>query len=80
MWMKIKEKAMERCDNECPICYGPFVFNKKTVLLDCSHVFHANCLENYEKFDRNTNFVSHMQHSCPMCRHQNYKKVEITIN
>jgi len=34
------------------ICYNAFVTFKETALLDCSHIFHANCLKNFEKFDR----------------------------
>ena len=79
-WSNIKAQAVARQDPDCPICYNPFVPFKKTVLLDCSHVYHQNCLDNYEKFDREAN--NQMQapdkHSCPMCRHPNYKKIVIT--
>ena len=54
-WSKVKAKALARHDPDCAICYNPFVPFKKTILLDCSHVFHKNCLDNFEKFDREVN-------------------------
>ena len=81
MWQKIKMQAMARQDNNCPICYNPFVAYKETALLDCSHMFHACCLLNFEKFDQEANedLRREGQHSCPMCRHPNYKKVVIKL-
>ena len=80
-WTEVKAKAMARNECECPICYMPFVFHKQTVLLDCSHLYHQNCLDNYEKFDREANYdlPSKGQHACPMCRHPNYKKILINL-
>lgn len=46
-------------------------------MLSCSHVFHAKCLQNYEKFDTDANFGIAKKHCCPMCRHENYQKIEI---
>ena len=72
-WQKTKEKALKRCEKDCPICYNPFNNEKETYLLSCSHLFHKCCLESFEKFD----FSEKMQ--CPMCRHPNYQKVVIQI-
>ena len=77
-WAGVKEQAMDRGDTDCPICFNPFVNYKKTSLLDCSHMYHANCLQNFEKYDtKERNEIGDHGHSCPMCRHPNYKKIDI---
>ncbi len=43
-WQKVKTQALDRKETDCPICYNAFVTFKETALLDCSHIFHANCL------------------------------------
>ena len=60
-WKKVVEKAKERVKNEttCPICMDDFKL-KPQLVLSCSHYFHQECLESFEK------------HSgvkrCPVCR------------
>ena len=80
-WTEVKAKALAREENECPICFNQFVIYKQTVLLDCSHLYHQNCLDNFEKFDKEANhdLPSSGQHSCPMCRHPNYKKILVNL-
>lgn len=80
-WQKVKEQALDRKETDCSICYSAFVSYKETALLDCSHMFHGNCLRNFEKFDREARdgLPQEGQHSCPMCRQPNYKKIIIKL-
>ena len=52
------------------------------MLLDCSHLFHKQCLDNFEKFEEQASGMDDLKkdkHSCPMCRHPNYKKIAIKL-
>ena len=63
------------------------------VLLDCAHMYHAQCLESFEKFDQKPILERYHDeennaagakgktygHACPMCRHPKYKKVNIKV-
>lgn len=69
-WNTIVQKAKDRCDKDCPICYMKFGGNKKLTLLDCSHVFHAACLNAFEFYD------PYKAHTCPVCRHK-YRRADI---
>ena len=86
-------QAIERGDKDCPICYYRLSL-KDVVLLDCTHLFHLQCLDSFEKYDvLKPIYDSNQQengfnpetgsplkgygHSCPMCRHPKYKKVQI---
>ena len=51
---KIKDEAEK--DNKCSICIQDF--DKNTVVLECGHLFHFNCLITWSK--NNT--------TCPLCR------------
>ena len=71
-WTEIKEKALARPDTECAICFNELFSNKKKdiFLLSCTHVFHANCLNAFERYNidkRNT---------CPCCRSE-YEKMHL---
>lgn len=70
-WEIIQLKAIERNERDCPICLTK-LYEKKTILLSCSHVFHANCLGAFETF-------SDGQRKCPVCR-SSYKKKLFTDN
>ena len=50
-WAQVKAKAMLRGESDCPICFNALNY-KKTVLLSCSHLFHGDCIANFEKFER----------------------------
>lgn len=50
-WQKVYEKATNRGDCECAICFNNFNTEKTTYLLSCSHIFHQACLDNFERFD-----------------------------
>jgi hypothetical protein len=69
-WTIIKEKALERCGDQCSICFNP-IFNKKPLyLLDCTHVFHTHCIDSFERYNPN------VRHTCPVCRNE-YQKVQM---
>ncbi|KAL2919973.1 RING finger protein 32 [Polyrhizophydium stewartii] len=67
-WRSVKARAAQRGDmaHPCPICQEPFTLEDQ-LLLSCSHIFHRNCLESYERF---TN-----QKCCPLCRERDYQKM-----
>ncbi|KAJ1339044.1 hypothetical protein BSLG_006183 [Batrachochytrium salamandrivorans] len=67
-WSTIKSKTISRGDisHPCPICQEPFTVQDQ-ILLSCSHIFHKNCLDSYEK---------HVQlKCCPLCRDTDYQKM-----
>lgn len=41
---------------------------KTSILLNCSHVFHESCINNFEKFARN-------EKCCPVCRSYYIKRL-----
>jgi hypothetical protein len=62
-WKGIYNKAQERHESDCAICFNKLKQkDKKLTLLSCSHVFHDNCLNAFEYYD-----IAH-SHSCPVCR------------
>ncbi|XP_073236816.1 RING finger protein 32-like [Porites lutea] len=77
-WEQVQLQAVQRCVTDCPICIMPLtskgLYKKKnqsrpTVLLSCSHVFHATCLDAFEEFSLDRKPV------CPVCRSHYYKKL-----
>ena len=69
-WNNIVNK-MEKRDHTCAICLCEFK-NKNLYVLDCSHCFHKNCLDSFERFD------PYYIKRCPICR-ANYTKKEIKM-
>ena len=71
-WNNIREKALLRCDETCPICMCAFktTASRKRALLSCTHVFHEKCIQAFEKFNDNK-----VLHECPVCRSA-YTRVE----
>lgn len=67
-WVEIEEKSKERVDDHkaCPICLEGFKTPNNQVILSCSHVFHKNCLSNFEKYAQ--------VKMCPLCRRRDYEK------
>ncbi|XP_006816105.1 RING finger protein 32-like [Saccoglossus kowalevskii] len=65
-WKKAKEKSNRRDDSKqpCVICKEDFGLVQQ-VLLSCSHVFHRNCLQAFERFTG--------KKTCPMCRKETYQ-------
>lgn len=71
-WKHVEKIALERKHHHdpCPICMEQFGMEKQ-VILNCSHVFHAVCLRNFEKF---TLSQTDQVIRCPMCRKEDYQK------
>jgi hypothetical protein len=64
-WNKILN--MRKSDT-CAICFCQL--NKKDVyLLSCTHCFHKNCLDSFEKFD------TYYEKRCPICRRDYEKRI-----
>ena len=70
-WDKIVKEIKKR-DDMCAICFSN-MNNKQVYITNCSHCFHKNCLESFEKFD------SYYAKRCPCCR-QNYEKKLIKLD
>jgi hypothetical protein len=62
IWDEAKSKAEKRKDTTCSICLMEFG-NKPTYLLSCSHTFHVNCINGFERYS-----MSNI--TCPCCREQ----------
>ena len=71
-WDGVVDKMKHRDNDTCAICFCGYG-NKDLYILDCSHCFHKNCLDSFERFD------PYYIKRCPICR-QNYKKKEIKSN
>ena len=70
-WVAVRDVAMARPVPECPICLGLVTQGdgvRSGVLLSCSHVFHASCIEAFENFSQSVE-----DPSCPVCR-ESYTK------
>jgi len=65
-WQKVKSSSNSRNDSSspCAICQEQFALQPQ-VLLSCSHVFHHNCLQSFERLSG--------KKSCPMCRKEKYQ-------
>lgn len=68
-WDGVIDKMKNRKNEVCAICFCDYG-NKALYILDCSHCFHKNCLDSFERFD------PYYIKRCPICR-QNYKKKEL---
>jgi hypothetical protein len=78
-WRNIFGKAKTRGFQECAICLGSNLASstgkadgRQCVLLSCTHVFHRNCIENFEKFMVGGEAAGECAR-CPMCR-ESYEK------
>jgi hypothetical protein len=71
-WSNIIETMKHKKHDNCAICFGQFE-KKEVYILNCSHCFHKNCLDSFEKFD------TYYEKRCPICR-RNYKKKEFKFN
>ena len=70
-WKNIVNKMEQREQHTCAICLCEFK-NKSLYVLDCTHCFHKNCLDSFERFD------PYYIKRCPICR-ANYTKKEIKM-
>lgn len=68
-WDAIEMQLDERMEAYCPICMEGFKQGSE-VLLSCSHMFHKNCIQSFEKFSASSNKDRH----CPVCRSSDYQK------
>ncbi|EAR94468.1 anaphase-promoting complex subunit 11 RING-H2 finger protein (macronuclear) [Tetrahymena thermophila SB210] len=64
-WITIEEQSKKRDEGQCPICLEDFK-DQGQIILSCSHVFHKQCLESFEKHNK--------VKTCPICRKQHYDK------
>lgn len=73
-WSFAVDKSTHRndCGKECSICQSTFVSSHASaqVILSCSHVFHEQCIKQFEKFARRAGATP----SCPLCRSARYHK------
>mmetsp|Transcript_1334 Transcript_1334/g.4086 ORF Transcript_1334/g.4086 Transcript_1334/m.4086 type:complete len:120 (+) Transcript_1334:749-1108(+) len=71
-WEMVEARALQRDEQDCAICLcdlgGP---SKKKVLTSCSHLFHANCLESFERF---SSAMAEVDSLCPCCRSKYEKR------
>ena len=70
-WNNIVNKMECRNNHTCAICLCEFA-NKPVYVLDCTHCFHKNCLDSFERFD------PYYIKRCPICR-ANYNKKEMRM-
>eukprot|EP00494_Astrolonche_serrata_P025687 UN25948 len=69
-WDIIREKALARDISDCPICMCT-LDKKPCILLSCTHIFHAVCINSFENFKKKM-----FNHECPLCRTV-YEKTEL---
>jgi transcriptional regulator NrdR family protein len=70
IWYRILKEIKTR-DDVCAICFTS-MWNKEVYITSCSHCFHKNCLDSFERFD------NYYAKRCPCCR-QNYEKKKIKL-
>ena len=65
-WLVVLTQARNRGLGECAICMAPNKGLRNICMLSCSHIFHSQCIANFEKFIS----MSSTDHSrgCPICR------------
>uniref|UniRef100_A0A672RZ52 RING-type domain-containing protein n=1 Tax=Sinocyclocheilus grahami TaxID=75366 RepID=A0A672RZ52_SINGR len=77
-WLEAQEKAVQRGDQDCPICLnrlgshnGSSKEDRNVLLLSCSHLFHEPCLQAFELF------CHEVKPTCPLCR-SHYAKMLVS--
>ena len=63
-WERTEEVARARGFGDCPVCLNSMAegCGQPLALLSCTHVFHARCLDSFERFSLRPTCV------CPVCR------------
>lgn len=51
-WAGVEASAAARACADCPICREPFHPGAQQVILDCSHVFHRQCIAAFMRHQR----------------------------
>ena len=72
-WEKIKQTAINRNETDCSICME-LLSEKKCVLLDCTHIFHSDCIQSFERFSLRSSTI------CPICRSEDYDKIDFNVS
>lgn len=69
-WSDVMMRTSKRGDHAgtCTICCQKFG-RKEQVVLSCSHVFHLDCLNSFERF-----LGKKKKKTCPLCRKADYQK------
>ena len=62
-WSAVKQKAVERCAGDCPVCLRPMKESDSAVT-SCGHMFHIKCLQSWLKFCEGSSQTP----TCPCCR------------
>jgi hypothetical protein len=85
-WAKAEAAALTRDEQCCAICLGDLGGpDKKKALTSCSHLFHSQCLESFERFATAVSADAHRQAlaaepalhlpKCPCCRSEYSKRL-----
>lgn len=61
----IKNKNYNNINNECPICFDN-INNSDSIVLECNHQFHNNCLKNLIIHNCKNEYNNIF--NCPICR------------
>jgi hypothetical protein len=72
-WNAIMKDIKCRDNDSCAICFTSMA-NKRVIITSCTHCFHKNCLESFEKYDHV------IDKRCPICRAASYEKKETIYN
>jgi hypothetical protein len=75
-WLQICKTAFDRLaggEEDCAICMSTINstsrMRRPLVILSCSHVFHAQCVKNFDLFCQNVHQTSFSHNNfCPICR------------
>lgn len=60
----LTEVLIEDLSDDCPICLEKYKKNEKCIRLNCSHIFHKRCLNEWFK-----NRINNSEElNCPLCR------------
>ena len=57
-------------NKECSICYNNYNTDDNIVLLNCNHVYHKTCINNWINSINKT----YRKYTCPLCRNEICKK------
>lgn len=77
-WQRALDEFLAREEQTCPICMGSLAKSRQQecTLLSCTHVFHTQCIEAFERFAASDGGASAPQ--CPVCRSE-YTRVAIWL-